>query len=215
MKLSLKALSILIYVLVLSRPAWALRVITPQMGEKIPAGSDLTVIVKPDPGEEWEAVALGFDAMDFNAATQEYRRTIKIPSDLLGLSDFPIIGRDKAGNEIEITVNVIVILPSTVKLKNLKADPKEMFLRKLPPGSDPNQVRFAETERIAVMGIFSDGIEREVSSSSLGATYQTSDPKIATVDTEGLVTAVAPGKAVITVKNGDKQLQVQVNVSAK
>lgn len=55
---------------------------------------------------------------------------------------------------------------------------------------------------VTVMGNFSDGIQRIVTPSALGTTYLTSDPSVATVSSEGVVTAVGEGSAAIIAQNG-------------
>lgn len=205
MKIYLNWQMLVVYLLTFPFPAWGLQIVAPEEGQKVAVGSSLTVIVRPEPGEAWEAIALGFDAMEFNATTGDYRRTIKIPDKLLGQSELPIVGRDKTGNEVEVRRNIFVVLPSNTVLNNMRVDndQRTLFMR-------------AEARRnIYLYGLFSDGIEREISSSTSGTIYQISDPKIAVVDSEGLVTAIAPGRAFITAKNGDRKLQIEVIIKPK
>lgn len=66
------------------------------------------------------------------------------------------------------------------------------------------------TEKIYVKGLFSDGTKRDLNSSASGTMYESSDPTVATVSTEGMVRRVGGGRAFITVRNGDKQVKVEI-----
>ncbi len=68
------------------------------------------------------------------------------------------------------------------------------------------------TRQLYVKGQYSDGIERSLVGFASGNTFETSDPDTATVDGEGVVTAVAPGEAVITVRNENLSLKIDVIV---
>jgi len=145
-----------------------------------------------------------------------YRANLSVPKEFVGTLTLwvtGIVGPTATESVIRSgSIKIRVVLPPDIILVSMRPDPDKVFLRKMPPGSDPEEVRFTETNRIAVMGRFSDGIERSLSSSIRGTTYETSDPKVATVNSEGLVSAVAPGQATITIKNGEKRVQVPVYV---
>lgn len=102
-------------------------------------------------------------------------------------------------------ITLLISPPPTVILQGLRAsNGNDLFLSKL-----------GENKQLYIRGIYSDGIERRIESSTSGTTYQTSDPKIAKVDREGLVTAVGAGKAVITIRNRDREMRAQVVVALK
>ena len=62
---------------------------------------------------------------------------------------------------------------------------------------------------IKMLGTFGDGSILEITESSKVA-YSSSDPEVATVDAEGIVTAIAPGSASINVTYGDAGGNVSV-----
>jgi hypothetical protein len=71
-----------------------------------------------------------------------------------------------------------------------------------------------ETVPFVVHGIFSDGIERDITGSECGTNYETTDSLVASIDTEGVLTAKAPGNCFIIVSNGDSmQIPVLVRTS--
>ncbi len=193
----------------------AFEIIEPVEGQRVEVGSAMRVVVKPQPGESLKIVGIAFEPLTFDGNLGVYIGVFPVPSETrLGPRELLITALSEGDQEIVSKRTVIVALPPSLRLQSIQADPKEMFLRKLPSGSDPNKVRFEERERLVVMGQFSDGVEREVSFPEAGTTYQTSNPEIALVNSDGMVTAVSPGKTIIKVMNGDYAVQVSVAVRA-
>jgi len=200
--------------------SWGLMITSPKEGDVFHPGDTIILATSagPDEGDIRKVTFNGDErwALFIYAPGPPYRASLTIPQDFVGnltLRAAGIVG--PISNEISVDsvpVTIRVVLPPDIILVSMRPDPDQVFLRKLPSGSSPNRIRSAETERIAIMGTFSDGVERSISSSSRGTTYETSDQKIATVNAEGLVSAVSPGQATITVKNGEKRVQVPVYV---
>jgi len=81
-----------------------------------------------------------------------------------------------------------------------------------------NKVFFTElsdTEQLYIEGIYSDGVERDLRLGQTGTTYASSNEKVVSVNANGLATSVGPGTALITVRNGDKKLVLDVVVKPK
>jgi hypothetical protein len=57
-------------------------------------------------------------------------------------------------------------------------------------------------ERLAVKGLYANGVERDLSSSEAGTTYTSSNPAVVTVDRDGVCRPVGAGLAVVTIENG-------------
>lgn len=115
------------------------------------------------------------------------------------------VGRLLDDKVVESQLQILVTLPSTVTLLGMRVRDDQKYL-------------FMDTggkRKIRLYGQYSDGIERDVSSSATGTTYTSSDEKIAVADSNGLVTAVAPGTAKITIKNGKNEITVVVDVKPK
>lgn len=70
-----------------------------------------------------------------------------------------------------------------------------------------------ETVHLGVFGAFPDGSTHNLTSSDLGTTYVSSTPKVATVDTEGVVTAISKGRTIITVRNEGANATFQFDVT--
>ena len=66
---------------------------------------------------------------------------------------------------------------------------------------------------LPVVGEFTDGVIRRISSPASGTAYQSSDPKVIRVLPHGLLQIVGNGKTVLTVTNRDKQASLDVGVT--
>jgi len=93
--------------------------------------------------------------------------------------------------EVPVTVTAVV--------ESLKVTPSSVSL---PTG---------RTQQLSVTANYSDGSTQDVTNS---ASYNSSDPGVATVSSSGLVTAVGTGSATITVSCESKTVQVPVEVTA-
>jgi len=192
--------------------AWGFVFFNPTSGTAVDVGSTVTVSV--DPQGVGPLVGILFTAYgsiggrvlgsDF-IVLPPYRWTLQLPRDYVGPVTFNAMGRvleQKTGTPPEAEITIMIKLPSSVILQQIRVrnDQKNLFMKV----NGKTQIR--------VYGQFSDGIERHVESASGGTTYSGSDEKIAIVNVDGLITALAPGKAVITIRNGDKQLTINVSV---
>ncbi len=79
----------------------------------------------------------------------------------------------------------------------------------------PASLIFTEvgTGALAVTGHYSDGSTQNLTASTTGTTYQSSNADVATVDAGGVVTAVANGTATITATNGGNTATASVLVA--
>jgi len=66
---------------------------------------------------------------------------------------------------------------------------------------------------LPVVGEFTDGVTRRISSPASGTAYQSSNPKVIQVLPQGLLQIVGNGKTVLTVTNRGKQAQLDVDVN--
>lgn len=71
----------------------------------------------------------------------------------------------------------------TATLQGLKVDPDQRTIFSA----------VGTGKKLYIDGQYSDGVDRSLDDPATGTTYETSDPKIATVDVNGMVMAVAPG----------------------
>ncbi|WP_217911081.1 choice-of-anchor A family protein [Myxococcus sp. AM011] len=68
------------------------------------------------------------------------------------------------------------------------------------------------TRHLGVTGLYSDGVQRNITAQALGTLYSSSNDGIATVTTAGVVTGRAPGIATIVVRNADVTTSISVTV---
>jgi hypothetical protein len=100
----------------------------------------------------------------------------------------------------ELVINVV---PSDLPVSIAVVDPVRMVA-----GSATN----GPQEHINVRGTYADGTVRDVAREDLGTSFHSSDTRVVAVDSEGLLTAGVPGRAIVTVKNGLLSKVVPVNV---
>ncbi len=196
-----------------SSTLWALELISPPQNTEVHPGDTITIKVEPSPGEKVGRVFFGGFGTEVTAPPYEYQ--YKIGPHNIGDIKFTIfaIKPDSEGPfaspdaqfSSSIELHLKSTLPPTVTLQGIRIrnDQKSLFME-----TDNKR-------KIKVYGQYTDGIERDVSSSATGTTYTSSDEKIAIVDSNGLVTAVGPGTAKITIKNGKYEITVKVDVKAK
>ena len=212
MKRLFKILLLMLFMYLPSEETYALTIVSPTEGQIVYQGDRLTVIVKPDTGEKWEEVLLDIYPMSYSTLTNDYREEIVIPKDKTGNIYFTISAYDKTGREIESKRNLFVKFPSNVLLQSIKVQPNPLFLEKLPVVSEPDDIRVFGTGDLHVFGIYSDGVNREVTSFASGTTYKSNNESIVTVSPEGKATAHGIGKTTITVRNGNLSVDVRVIV---
>jgi len=215
----IKILMKIIVVLIMSLFAhnvWALTIAYPIEGDTFYAGSQLTVIVKPDTNEKFETVLFGIYPMSYDPSRNEYSYSLTIPKYLSGhIDDLIVIASHVSGNVTELRRGIFVKLPSNVVLQSIVAgDAGDDFvsMRKMPDGSNATDVERYETRQLTTYGRYSDGVNRELTSSASGTTYSSSDETIVKVNSEGKMAAQGLGKAKITVKNGNYSATVDVIV---
>jgi pimeloyl-ACP methyl ester carboxylesterase len=76
-------------------------------------------------------------------------------------------------------------------------------------------LRASDTVPFVVHGVFSDGVERDITTSQCGTVYNTTDSLVASIDTNGILTAKAPGYCSVIVSNCvSMQITVLVQASA-
>lgn len=185
----------------------ALEIVEPIEGQRVELGSSLKIIVRPEIGENWQGVAVAFNALVFNASLGAYFGEFPVPRESqVGPREIRVTALSNTGQEIELKRNIIVTLPSNLRIQELHIDEGQNLLF---------FSRLGETERIFVEGTFSDGITRQLGNTGSGTTFESTDPTVVVVSPDGTVEARKNGKAIITIKNGDQQIQIQAVVKAK
>jgi hypothetical protein len=194
--------------------ALGLTITEPKPSTIFHSGDNVTVKLKTAPGENPVAVYCLALHLPFSAISisPPYEFTFTIPSSFTGADTIVAEAKFSDGTIVESKVQIQVVLPSDIVLKSISASPTYILLQKLPAGSDQNEIIAYETDSLAVGGIYSDGVKREITSSSSGTIYTSSDEKVVSVSLEGEVTAQGIGTTTIIVRNGKYSAPVKVVV---
>lgn len=189
----------------------ALIISAPPNGATVQEGETITVRAEPTPEDPpllYVMFSIGPELEDLQCFQRillpPYECNFKVPRGV-SYTSINALAQPVEGNQTIVSpeIKLNVRIPSTVILQGLRVNDDQRTIFPV----------VGTIKKLYIYGKYSDGFDRRLDDPATGTTYETSDPKIATVDIKGLVTAVAPGKAVITVKNGDKRLQIQVVVS--
>jgi hypothetical protein len=202
-------LGIMLWVLLLgiAHSSHAIVITSPQDGARFKEGDTVTVVAELSPGDP-EMLYVRFfvtKAMDDCGEITTHPRyecTFTIPPGSPSVIQISAGGKGRDTIVESQTISISVTLPPTVTLQGLKsALGNKLFL-----------VMIGENEQLYIKGVYSDGVERDLSSALTGTTYTSSDEKVVTIDKDGLVTAKSVGTARITVKNSKHELVVEAEV---
>src|SRR5581483_2566429 len=198
---------VFVSLMAISSLLWAMELVSPVQNALVHPGETVAIKVIPSPGENLFSISFGsLFENEIEAPPYEYHYTVG-PYDV-GDLEFDIIALSKEGQvSSSIELHLRSTLPSAMRLQSIDVEPNQglLFL-------EPETLR---TKKIGVAGVYSDGVKRSIKGLSFGTTYQSDNEKVVTVDEEGILHAVGIGKAVITIKNGDRSAQTRIEVRAK
>jgi pimeloyl-ACP methyl ester carboxylesterase len=173
---------------------------SPAPGTVITAGSTFVVTVEPLPGAVVEQVLVTGPGVAEIDAAAPFQVTIQVPEEAIGSFTLTAVGSNSSGDYYTSEDLQLQVTPSGA-LQSFAVIPEDPIL--LGPG---------DAAQIHALGTFADGVVRDLTGSAQGTEYLTTNPLIATVSAEGLVTAVAPGVVALIVRNGTFQDSVAVTV---
>ena len=156
----------------------------------ITGNTNLNITAVPTGGFQPTAMLFMSSAQDFVVDdTPPFSATFTVPVEAVGEFVVSVIGQN-ASDELAgpDTLGFPVWVPAT--LNGIEVFSDRIYLNK--PGQQGS---------VTVMGNYSDGIQRNLSDPALGTTYQSSDLQVASIATEGLVTAVGQGSTAIIINN--------------
>lgn len=194
--------------------AFALVITSPNEGDTFKEGDIVKLVAELSPNAPEDrkigyvtfVVTKGIDNCPFKISTHpRYECTFTIPPGSPQTIKISAMGKLQYGALSAPEVTIYITLPSNIILQQLKSfTGNRLFFSQI-----------GENEQLYITGIYSDGVKRELWMAKTGTTYISSDEKIAVVDSNGLVTAIGVGSTKITIKNGDKQIIVDVVVKQK
>ena len=189
----------------LSGPLFAVEIVSPQDGVEIPIGSEVVVQVQPSPDDDIVRVYMSGseEAMKYNDKTGYFEQRVKLRGDAFGSVPVEVTSVNSKNVISTATVNVYVKLPPVLPLISLRihAEQRQLLLEGI-----------GEHKNLQVIGEFPDGTVRIISAKLYGTTYVSRNTDVATVDANGIVTAMSVGETVIVVRNGQNETQAKVIV---
>src|SRR6266496_6659262 len=199
------AAAALLAALSLSHPAGAIEIVAPKDGAVVPIGAELVIQVQPSPGDDIDRAYLAHsdEHMKHNPQTGYFEQRIKLRGDSLGPIEIEVWRKNSKGVVSTAKVTVHVNLPPVLPLISLRihAEQRKLVLEAV-----------GEKRDLQVIGEFPDGTVRFISKAVFGTTYQSRNEQEASVDVNGVVTAVGVGETTIVVRNGEKETQTKVVV---
>jgi len=196
----------LLALLLITTNSHALTIVQPANNSTFYCGQKIKVLVVPSQGEilngMWIKTTRGSSEI---LEGPPFEAELKLNDQYVGKEKITAISKiNNDSNISETSIDIIVQLPPNVTLEKIETN-KSMAMQIAPSGMP------LDTERIQVRGKFSDGIRRDLNILS-GIQYTSSDPTVATVDSQGLVTALKLGSTLLFIAVGDKTKAVNVRV---
>ena len=191
--------------LCLPLPVQAVEIVSPKDGAEIPIGSEVVIQVQPSTDDDIVRVYMSGseEAMKYNDKTGYFEQRVKLRGDEFGSIPVEVVSINSKNVISTAAVHVNVQLPPVLPLISLRvhAEQRKLVMEGI-----------GEQQNLQVIGEFPDGTVRIISAKSYGTTYVSQNPAIATVDANGIVTAVSLGATVIVVRNGESETQAKVIV---
>ena len=189
-------------------PLQAVEIVSPKDGAEIPIGSEVVIQVQPSTGDDIVRVYMSGseEAMKYNDKTGYFEQRVKLRGDAFGSIPVEVTSINSKNVVSTAAVNVNVQLPPVLPLISLRihAEQRKLVMEGI-----------GEQQNLQVIGEFPDGTVRIISAKLYGTTYVSQNPAIATVDANGIVTAVSLGETVIVVRNGESETQAKVIIRPK
>jgi hypothetical protein len=204
----LRGLLATLILLSLPLPVQAVEIVSPKDGAEIPIGSEVVIQVQPSTDDDIVRVYMSGseEAMKYNDKTGYFEQRVKLRGDEFGSIPVEVVSINSKNVISTAAVHVNVQLPPVLPLISLRihAEQRKLVMEGI-----------GEQQNLQVIGEFPDGTVRIISAKLYGTTYVSQNPAIATVDANGIVTAVSLGATVIVVRNGESETQAKVIVKQK
>jgi len=202
-----------------STVVFALSITAPSNGETFLSGGTITLRAEPGPGENIHKVGFTGNrpwAMFKFVEGAPFEVQVEIPTHFVRSLTFIATGftggrTDPTFDSEKITVQVV--LPPNVTLQGLRVDPLGKIHLDIDPDR-PEVIAGRRTNRIAAIGRYSDGVERDIPAAEL--TLEVEDPTIATVEVNDkwsiYVRALKDGNTSVIVRSGAHEVRKPVQV---
>ncbi len=162
---------------------------SPVPGTTVRAGQPMRVAVKALDGFRPARMLIGCRLGSVLIETAPFVGTLEIPPTANGDLRIGVMAFDSDWNMAGTEITVRVEHGAT--LASIRVDPDPVFLI----------MGRLESFRLHVLGMYSDGVERQITRAEFGTTYESLDRQVVTVDREGRLSAIAPGETKIRARN--------------
>jgi len=177
-----------------------LEITEPLAGTSISPGQPLRVSVQGTGSFEPARVLVSATHDTEVLTLAPFSAMMNIPADVTGDVVIAAFAFDAAGN-FAAASEVIVHSESPASLVGITANPQVLYM-----------FSFESSQNLSVVGHYDDGVDRDISASSKGTIYASSDSSIAEIDGSGLVARHGVGVVTITATNGTHETSALVVV---
>ena len=208
-------LMILVCLLSLGGWVWRLRaqtrslfiVTSPQEGQLYHSGDTIQLVVSSPAGTTLKEVAVIGPLNIWEDRQPPSTISIVIPQDYAGTLKLHVFVLSESNENASIyrTVNIV---PSA-RLQQITIEPATLQL--VAPGTS-SMFSTLVADQLVVTGMYADGINRDIRLSSQSV-FSSDNPLVATVDSTGIVYAVAPGSTRVRVANSGISASTTVEVN--
>ena len=158
----------------------------------------VSVIAPPETTTVWMATP-GSPAAIVESAP--FTANITIPQEAIGQTGIAVVAF--AGEDLLAVASTVVSVSTNAFVTSFKVFPESTLY-----------LRVGEKVNFVVLGSFSDGVDRDITSSQNGTAYESTDPAVAFIGVNGLLTAKAPGFCLVTVQNDFYRKSIPVFVQS-
>lgn len=191
-------------------------IIAPTPGSTVKPGEPVTIKLEVDPGLEAEYLQIKQERPTWTGATEArifpgppFEATLKVPSEFSGEINLKCTLISRKYGSLG-GANILVNAVTDDSPSRIWVWPKVMVFDPPAPGNDSPSL--PSTNIIQVSGIYEDNVRRRLNDQVMGTTYRSTNEDIVTVDENGAVRPVAPGRAQIIVENRGAETTVEVIV---
>lgn len=180
-----------------------IKITSPNNGDVIAPGSQLNVNIEIDPSLKPEKAIV---ISNFSSAVDvvfPFEFVLKVPKDASGPMKIAVGILDTNGDFFTSIPVEVIVKPAE--------EPLDLLVQSYLTFDYPDNSEIIE--KISVIGLYDNGIQRNLSGSKTGTTYRSSDTEVVTVDSEGILTPVGPGVAVVTSEYMGLEGQTVISVS--
>ncbi len=182
--------------------AGGIAITQPAAGTHFLPGQPLFVKVEPVGGFVPARVLITTDHDARFLAGPPFEASLAVPADSTGAITIKAFAFD-AGDTFTSAEDLAVPIDVPATLVGIEVRPETVYL-----------FSWAPPQRLTVVGHYSDGVDRDVTSASQGSVYESASPYNVTVDLEGYVSGFVLGAYTVTVTNGGYGANATVSVES-